>query len=144
MKMTIFAIGKPKLIFAKLGIEEYCNRLTFLKHFELKFLKEMPKNDDVLLQASEGMFRIALDEHGLRLTTQDLANHIKKWEIQSVKGIAFLIGGANGHGEKLKAAVDTTWRISDFTLQHKMACVILLEQIYRAYSLIQGKPYHRE
>jgi 23S rRNA (pseudouridine1915-N3)-methyltransferase len=104
----------------------------------------MPKNDDVLLQASEGMYRIALDEHGTRLTTQDFANHIKKWEIQSVKSVAFLIGGANGHGEKLKSEVNTTWRISDFTLQHEMACVILLEQIYRAYSLIQGKPYHRE
>ena len=144
MKITIFAIGKPKLIYAKLGIEEYSKRLEFLKHFELKFLKEMPKNDDTLLQASENMHRIALDEHGIRLTTQDFAKHIQKWEQQSIKQIAFLIGGANGHGDKLKNSVNESWRLSDFTLQHEMACVILLEQIYRSITILENHPYHRE
>jgi 23S rRNA (pseudouridine1915-N3)-methyltransferase len=98
-----------------------------------------------LFERSEGLLRVVLDERGEELTSRDLAGRISAWEQQpGVKGVALLIGGADGHTPELRAAADWRWSLSRLTLQHEMALLLVLEQIYRAYSIKAGTPYHRD
>jgi len=147
MQLKIFAIGKPKLAFAKAGVEEYAGRLRPWTSFHLDYLKSGTRESEsaLLLEKSEGLFRIALDERGEQLTSRALAGRISAWEQSgTVKGIAVLIGGADGHTEELRRAVQWQWSLSKLTLQHEMALLFVLEQVYRAYTIKAGTPYHRD
>src|SRR5947209_3126406 len=146
MRWHILAIGKPKLSYAKAGLEEYSTRLAAYAQVELTSLKAGTREQEsaALLERSEGQFRIVLDERGEQVTSKALAEKISAWEHSRVKSIALLIGGAEGHTEALRAAADWSWSLSRLTLQHELALVVALEQIYRAYSIKAGAPYHRE
>lgn len=149
----LYTIGKPKLKYAQAGVEEYLTRLKRYGPAEWKPLKEM-KGDDAaivqaresesLLNASEGMFRVILDERGKALSSRQLAQKIDDWEMRAVRQVAFLIGGADGHTQELRAKSDTLWTLSSYTLQHELALVVLLEQLYRAQTIRRGEPYHRD
>ena len=86
---------------------------------------------------------IALDERGKDQTTQNLATQLASWR-QEGFDITFLIGGADGLDAGLKASAQAMWRLSSLTLPHAMARVMLVEQLYRAWTILQGHPYHRE
>lgn len=146
MNWHIFAIGKPKLGFARAGVEEYAGRLRGFAPVTLEYLKASSREAEsaVLLQRSEGMLRIVLDERGEELTSRAFAGKIAAWELESVKSVAFLIGGADGHTEALRKAAGWKWALSKLTLQHELALVVLYEQLYRAYSIKAGLPYHRD
>lgn len=146
MNWHLFAIGKPKLGFAKAGVDEYVARLRGFASVKLEYLKASHKEAEsaLLLQRSEGMLRIALDERGEQLSSRAFAEKVSRWEGQSVKSVALLIGGADGHTPELRRAADWTWALSTLTLQHELALVVLYEQIYRAYSIKGGLPYHRD
>lgn len=146
MNWTILAIGKPKLAYAKAGVEEYAGRMTSFSQIKVEYLKSSSRATEsaALLERSSGMFRIVLDERGEHLSSRALAGKLAAWEQQSVKSAAILIGGADGHTEELRRAADWTWSLSKLTLQHELALVVLLEQIYRAYSIKAGLPYHRD
>jgi 23S rRNA (pseudouridine1915-N3)-methyltransferase len=90
-----------------------------------------------------GTRRVVLDEHGSRLTTAQLAQRLEVW-LGDGRDVAFFIGGPDGLAPTLKAAADETWRLSDLTLPHAFVRVFLAEALYRAWSLRQGHPYHRE
>ncbi|MEY3207090.1 MAG: hypothetical protein RIS77_463, partial [Pseudomonadota bacterium] len=90
----------------------------------------------------KGVHIIALDERGKDLSTQDLANQMSAWR-QDGKDIALLIGGADGLDPELKKEAASMMRLSSMTLPHAMARVILVEQLYRAWTILQGHPYHR-
>ncbi len=85
---------------------------------------------------------IALDEHGQRHTTASLAAEFQRWR-QDGRDVALLIGGADGLAPRIKQRADSLLRLSDLTLPHGLARVLLAEQIYRAHSLLSGHPYHR-
>lgn len=146
MKWQILAIGKPSLRYAKTGVEEYQKRLGRYTSLELqtdwKDTGQL-KNSEALFAASEGAVRIVLDERGESWTTADFAGRVEAWQLNSVKRIAILIGGADGHTEELRKSADHVVALSGFTLQHELALVVLLEQIYRVYTLLRGEPYHR-
>jgi len=147
MRWNLFVIGKPKLAFAKSGVEEYARRIEAFAPLSIEFLKAQPTREaesEALLRRSEGMFRIALDERGEQLTSRAFSEKIRALEMRGVKNIALLIGGAEGHDEKLRASADWLFSLSKLTLQHELALVVLLEQIYRAHSIKAGLPYHRE
>jgi len=147
MKWKIVAIGKPSLAYAKAGIDEYVRRLkryvpTEVIHPGKDAGREA--NSDRLLEASEGCLRIALDERGTTLTTEGFADMVRTWQLEGeVKQVALLLGGADGHTEELRAEADMVLALSPFTLQHELALVVLLEQIYRVHTLLRGEPYHR-
>lgn len=102
------------------------------------------QNSAQLLASSEGTFRIGLDERGRELTTGGLVEVINRWELEgSVKTVGLLIGGADGHTEGLRSECQTLWRLSSLTLQHELALLVLLEALYRAYTIKRGEPYHR-
>jgi 23S rRNA (pseudouridine1915-N3)-methyltransferase len=147
MNVRIFAIGKPKLAFAKSGVEEYAGRLRPWTVCSLEYLKSGTRENEsaALLERSAGMLRIALDERGEQLTSRALAGRISSWELSgTVKSIAILIGGADGHTEELRGSADWLWSLSKLTLQHEMALVVVLEQVYRAFTIKAGTPYHRD
>jgi 23S rRNA (pseudouridine1915-N3)-methyltransferase len=147
MKLIVLAAGKPALGYAKDGIEEYLKRLKRYGQVSLELVKAGGSEEvsQRLLERSEGMFRIALDERGERLTTAELAKRFDTWERRGeIKTVAFLIGASDGHTPELRQKADAVLSLSSLTLQHELALVVLLEQIYRVASLRAGAPYHRE
>ena len=146
MNWVIFAIGKPKLGFARDGIEEYAGRLRGFASVKIEFLKASNREAEsaLLLERSKGMFRIVLDERGEQVSSRGFAEKVLAWEQQSVKTVALLIGGADGHTEELRRAADWKWALGKLTLQHELALVVLFEQLYRAYTIKAGLPYHRD
>ena len=90
------------------------------------------------------MWRVVLDERGNEISSRDLAKKIEAWEQRGPRDFALLIGGADGHSEPLRKAADWTWSLSKLTLQHELALVVTLEQLYRAYTIKAGLPYHRD
>ena len=145
MKWKIFAIGKPALSFAKAGVAEYLGRLQRGSSVDLVYLKESGSgaNGDTQMARSEGSLRIVLDERGEDWTTADLVKRIDRWELDRVKECSVLIGGADGHSKSVRNSADAVVRLSAFTMQHELALVVFLEQLYRAYTVKRGEPYHR-
>ena len=93
---------------------------------------------------SDGDHPSARDERGEQAGSRELAGRVEAWEQGRHKAIALLIGGAEGHAETLRAEADWLWSLGKLTLQHEMALVLVLEQVYRAYTIKAGLPYHRE
>lgn len=146
MRWHIFAIGKPKLDFARLGIEEYAARLRPFATVTIQYLKgSSPEAEsEILIERSKSMFRVALDERGDHLRSPELAKKFTAWEMSGPRDIALLIGGAEGHSAELLKAAGWRWSLSKLTLQHELALVVALEQLYRAYTIKAGMPYHRD
>lgn len=139
MRWRICQVGKPAIAYAKAGAEEYLKRLKRYAPVEVAVAREGRQ----LLKLSEGTLRIALDERGESISTEGWVEKINAWELDGVKTVSLLIGGADGHEEELRAASDEVWSLSGLTLQHELALVILLEGLYRCYTIKRGEPYHR-
>ncbi len=147
MKVQIIIIGtKPKHLFAKKGMEEYLKRLTKYVSASLLPLKD-GKPEDVatrILQASEGSYRVVLDERGEIPSTSAFAKKISAWtDNPQIKKVSFIIGASDGHTEIIRKKADYLLGLSKLTLMHEIALVVLLEQIYRAFTIRNGEPYHR-
>ncbi len=146
MRIRILVAGKPALAYAKSGVEEYLKRLGRYGSYELEFLKagDSGSVSAALLERSAGSFRIAMDERGEALVTQAWADKFASLEMRGdIKAVSFLIGASDGHTPELRSACDAVWSLSKLTLQHELALVVLLEQIYRVATLRKGEPYHR-
>jgi 23S rRNA (pseudouridine1915-N3)-methyltransferase len=147
MQIRIIVAGKPALAYAKLGVEEYLKRLTRTGNHEWIVIKPGGR-DEVsarLLERSDGCFRVALDERGESLGTRKFSEKLHALEMRGdIKCVAFLIGAADGHNEDLRSKCDWILTLSPFTLQHELALLVLLEQLYRVASLKSGSPYHRD
>ncbi len=147
MQFRIIVAGKPALAYAKTGVDEYLKRLGRFGGHEMVMIKAGSR-DEVsarLLEKSHGCFRIALDERGECLSTRKFADRLDSLAMRGdVKTVAFLIGAADGHNEELRDTCDMVLTLSPFTLQHELALLVLLEQLYRVASLKSGSPYHRD
>ncbi len=146
MHWTFIAVGKPSLSWARSGAEDYLRRLQKIVRAECLFLRagSQAQVTRQMLEASEGSLRILLDESGVERRSVELAGWIEKQELHGCKRATLLIGGADGHAPGLKSQANECWSLSAMTLQHELALVIALEQVYRAYSIMRGDPYHRE
>ena len=96
----------------------------------------------ILEAASDSTLLIALDEQGKQRTSKELSKSIEKWQLNA-ESVALIIGGADGLSSELKQKCNLIWGLSSFTLTHSMARLLLVEQIYRGYSLLSNHPYHR-
>ena len=146
MLYRILAIGKPALDWARDGVADYLKRLQRYTKAEVQYLKEgtAAQNSERLLKASEGCFRVVMDERGRLPTTAEARQAVDRWERDGgIKRVAFLIGGADGHTPELRKEAGELWALSPLTLQHELALVVLLEQLYRVHTIKKGEPYHR-
>ncbi len=139
MRVQVFTIGRPSLPFVRAGVEEYSKRLQRYTH-----LAVVPvRGPAAMLRQSAGAYRVVLDERGDLPTTMALAERVRGWKLTGVKRVAYLIGGAEGHPEEVRQAANWTLALSRLTLQHELALLVLLEQLYRVETLLAGHPYHR-
>lgn len=147
MKWKVLAIGKPSLAYARTGIVEYLSRLKHYAPVDFQYLKDagsIEGNAKRLREASEGCLRMVLDERGKSLTTSELVDWVKGQAMDgSVKQVAVLIGGAEGHSEEMRQQADILLNLSKLTLQHELALLTFMEQLYRVHTVIRGEPYHR-
>lgn len=98
---------------------------------------------DRILEAAGKNLLIVLDEHGQEVTTTQLAQRMETW-LAGGRDVALVIGGADGLHRSLKEKADWLWSLSRLTMPHGMVRVVLAEQLYRAWTVIQNHPYHRE
>jgi 23S rRNA (pseudouridine1915-N3)-methyltransferase len=155
MRLLVAAIGQRLPAWADAAVHDYAQRLPPDCRLEVKALKAEPRSgraaaqclaaEAARLQAAvpKGARRVVLDERGTRATTVQLAERLRVWRGDG-RDVAFLIGGADGLDPALKAAADEMLRLSDLTLPHALARVLLAEALYRAWTVLQGHPYHRE
>jgi 23S rRNA (pseudouridine1915-N3)-methyltransferase len=155
MKLGIVAVGHKLPEWLAKGCAEYIKRMPRelpLLVVEIKPEARGTKTREQLLAAEKTRLQaallgfkriIVLDERGADLTTIMLAQRLQDW-MRNGGDTAFIIGGADGIDEALKLQADETLRLSSLTLPHAMARLILCEQLYRAVSVINKHPYHRE
>lgn len=147
MDFRIIAAARPSIAYARDGVKFFEDRLRPLGKVELRYVKA-GSSEDVsarLMEASEGCLRIAMDERGENWTTRTLEKHVREWQMRGdIKHVAFLIGAADGHTPALRNACDYVLCLGKHTMQHELALVVLLEQIYRIHTLLAGSPYHRD
>ncbi|MBZ8140024.1 23S rRNA (pseudouridine(1915)-N(3))-methyltransferase RlmH [Rubrivivax gelatinosus] len=155
MKLLVVAVGQRQPAWADEAWADFAKRFPPEMRLELKALKAEPRAGKTAAQcmAAEaarfeaalprGVRRVILDERGTRLDTVKLAERVGSWRGEG-RDAAFLIGGPDGLDPALKASADETLRLSDLTLPHAFARVLLAEALYRAWTLSSGHPYHRE
>lgn len=156
MKLWIIAIGNKMPGWVEAGFAEYVKRMPREARIELVELKPEKrgsgKSTQQILDAErerivgvlpQGAKIVAMDERGEFWTTQRLAQALTGWQQQG-GDVAFIIGGADGLHEDIKRRAEKLLALSAMTLPHGLARVLLAEQLYRAVTIIQGHPYHRE
>jgi 23S rRNA (pseudouridine1915-N3)-methyltransferase len=155
MRLIIVAVGQRVPDWAQTAWDDYAKRFPFELKVELKTVKTEPRASKSLetLFAAErarieavipkGCRIVALDERGTNLTTVALAQKLQHWQLES-DDVALVIGGPDGLDPAFKKAAHERIRLSDLTLPHAMVRVVLIEQLYRAWSVNANHPYHRE
>jgi 23S rRNA (pseudouridine1915-N3)-methyltransferase len=147
MKWRVVVVGKPSLAYAKTGIEDYLNRLRHYAEVEMVWIKEGAGEAETtrrLLEQCEGCRAFLLDETGRSLSTREWHEQTQVLRNAGTKRVAVLIGGADGHPPGVRAAIPDRWSLGRHTLQHELALLVWLEQLYRIHTLDRGEPYHRD
>ena len=155
MRLTIVAVGQKVPDWAQTAYDDYAKRFPPELRVELKAVKTEPRASKTLesLLAAErqrieaviprGTRIVALDERGTAVTTVALSDKLKSWQ-READDVAIVIGGPDGLDPAFKQAAHERLRLSDLTLPHAMVRVLLIEQLYRAWSITVNHPYHRE
>jgi 23S rRNA (pseudouridine1915-N3)-methyltransferase len=155
VKLFVVAVGQRVPDWAQTAWDDYAKRFPPELKVELKAVKTEPRGSKTLetLYAAErerieaaiprGCRIVALDERGTTLTTLALAAKLKSWQLEA-DDVALVIGGPDGLDPAFRQAAHERIRLSDLTLPHAMVRVLLVEQLYRAWSVNANHPYHRE
>lgn len=159
MKITIICVGKIKEKFYSQAVDEYSKRLSRYCKLDITELQdektpdEASSHEEELIKAKEGerilkaikddAYVVALAIEGKKLTSPGLADFVDKLGIGGTSHIQFIIGGSLGLAPEVLKRADFKLSFSDMTFPHQLMRVILLEQVYRAYRIINGEPYHK-
>ena len=156
MNITVLAVGNKMPRWVDEAVQEYAKRFGRDVQYTLKEIK--PEKRGAGVNATQGMaaeekrilealpdnaFLVVLDERGKAPTSVELAQYMQRWQ-QDGEQVCFVIGGADGMTDALKQKARLMLRLSSLTLPHGMVRVLLTEQLYRAVSILQNHPYHRE
>jgi len=157
MKITFLTIGKTEDAYLKEGIDKYVKRL---KHYtrliivdidELKNAKTLTKEQQKAKEAELILKKISpldhvilLDENGTQLTSQQFAAYIDKKALGSVAHLVFVVGGPYGFDTSVYQRADDKISLSAMTFSHQMVRLFFVEQLYRAFTIIKGEPYHHQ
>lgn len=159
MKITIVAVGKIKEKFYKDAFSEYSKRLSRyckLEVIEVPDEKEPENPSDnmlqiiqhkeaerILKQIKQDAYLISLEINGEKFDSIKMANKIENMQVVGKSHLLFIIGGSNGLHSIISNKVDEKWSFSDLTFPHQLMRVILAEQIYRSFRIINKEPYHK-
>ncbi len=156
MQIDLIAVGKRMPAWIETAFKEYSKRLP--KNINFRLIEITPVNrsknnstdnykqkEQKKIEAafSPGNIIIALDEKGKSISSQTLANQLQTW-INKQQHISLIIGGADGLSESFKKKANQIWSLSAMTLPHGLVRVMVVEQIYRAWTITQNHPYHRK
>jgi 23S rRNA (pseudouridine1915-N3)-methyltransferase len=155
MRINLITIGKKMPNWINLGIEHYQKQLPSYYNFKITSLDSQSRKSSsaensknlesklLLEAASDSTLLIAFDELGKQQTSKQISKSIESWQLKG-ENVALIIGGADGLSSEIKQKCHQLWGLSNLTMTHSMARLIVVEQIYRGYSLINNHPYHRE
>lgn len=155
MKIELILLGKTKEEYLDRGIQDYAQRLRHYIPLDLKYIKvktqknqnelEIKRHESGLLDGhiTAGSYRCALDNSGKQYESEKLADLIGTLEQQGIKNMSFVIGGHLGLDAQQLEAADLVLSLSKMTFTHDMSRLILLEQLYRAFSIKAGTKYHK-
>jgi 23S rRNA (pseudouridine1915-N3)-methyltransferase len=153
VKLRVVAVGKDRSGLFAPAVEEYAKRLSRYAKFELVEVPEAKRHagtprakeeegESLLARIGDDERVVLLDERGKEPTSLELAQRLAGW-LQRAQDITLLIGGSDGHSEAIRARAQETLSLSRMTLAHRLARVVLLEQLYRAFTILKGEPYHK-
>lgn len=140
MKIRLITVGDFKSGGHRSIADEYVKRLGRHTSFEHIVIK---READIGKRLHSADFLVLCDEKGKSYTSKELAQFIEKKQMEATKSLTLAIGPAEGWNTEAKKRANATISLSKFTLQHDLATLVLLEQIYRAYTIIKGEPYHK-
>lgn len=156
MRLRVIAVGTRMPRWVDEAVSDYSARLPAEISIEWREIRAEPRgasgSASVWLQREgeriaaaipHGAWKVVLDERGQDLSTHQLAKKLSNWRDQA-RPIAILIGGPDGLAPSLRDAADDTVRLSSLTLAHPLVRVLLAEQLFRAWSILSGHPYHRD
>jgi 23S rRNA (pseudouridine1915-N3)-methyltransferase len=153
LKIKIISIGNKMPAWINEAFDSYISKLDRDFTIQLIEIKPQKKFDSIeqkklseaekILSHVDKEFLIVLDEKGLQFSSQELAQKLKHWS-EHFKHITFVIGGADGIHEDILHKANLTWSLSRSTFPHAFVRVLITEQLYRAHSILENHPYHRE
>lgn len=155
MKLKVIAVGRVRTDFFRAGCEEYAARLRHFHTLEVREIRDGRRKggradrwrreeaDAILAARSPGAALVTLDERGRTFTSAAFAEWLRKQRDDGVGEIAFAIGGPDGLDASVRKAATQIWAFGPLTLPHELARLVLLEQLYRASTILAGHPYHR-
>lgn len=157
MKITLIAIGKTDDAYILEGVAKYLNRLKHYIKFELVIIPDLKNTKNFSEEAqktkeAELFFRqlqstdqlVVLDERGTAFTSLQFADFINKRMVGSVQNLVFLIGGPYGFDQSIYERANYKISLSKMTFSHQMIRLFFVEQVYRAFTILKGEPYHHE
>lgn len=157
MKITLLVVGKTSIEYLQSGIEIYQNRIKRYVNFQMEVIPALKntKNlseDEIKAKEGElilskilpGEFVVLLDEKGKELSSIDFSSLISGKMLSGLKNLVFVIGGAYGFSPSIYTRFPERLRISSMTFSHQIIRLIFLEQLYRAFTILNNEPYHHE
>jgi 23S rRNA (pseudouridine1915-N3)-methyltransferase len=157
MKITLLVIGQTEQPFLKSGIDEYQKRINHYIPFELKIIPDIKNSKNLaeeIQKSKEGELilnhlnsssaMVLFDEKGQSLTSAGFSVFLQKKMVSGLKELVFVIGGPYGFSDKVNNLVSEKISISKMTFPHQMVRLIIVEQIYRALTILKGEPYHHD
>ncbi|WP_256560936.1 23S rRNA (pseudouridine(1915)-N(3))-methyltransferase RlmH [Pyxidicoccus xibeiensis] len=154
MKVRLLSIGKDRSGLYEPAVQEYARRLGHYTRFELVELPEASgkklkpgdakaaEADAILAKRKPQDWLVALDERGSLLDSVELSRYVGKAQT-GAKDLLFVIGGDEGLDTRVREAANLSLSLSKMTLPHRLARVVLIEQLYRAFTILKGEPYHK-
>jgi 23S rRNA (pseudouridine1915-N3)-methyltransferase len=139
MELRILAVGKLKQAGLEALIADWCKRSRTLLPIHLEHVRDL-----AALRARLERPRVILDERGEQITTEALASWLGDWRDRGVRRVDFAIGEAHGFADEDRKGADKVLALSRLTLPHRLAQVLLVEQLYRAGTILAGHPYHHQ
>jgi 23S rRNA (pseudouridine1915-N3)-methyltransferase len=153
MRLRVIWTGKTRDARLRALIDDYLKRLSHFARCEISEFREsaaaegktgIDKDSKRISDGlREGAINVLLDPAGTPWSSEQLAKVIQSWQDGGTKEVAFIVGGPNGVSAELSARANKRWSLSRLTLTHEMSRVVLLEQLYRAYTIIHGLPYQK-
>ena len=157
MKITLLVIGKTDSAYLTEGINEYAKRLNHYINFDIEVIPDLKKNRNlntelqkiqegelILLKKLPGKELHLFDEKGKMFTSKEFAGFLEKKMASGLKELVLVIGGPFGFSSKVYETANSKISLSKLTFSHQMVRLMCVEQIYRAFTILKGEPYHHD